>query len=578
MFKKSGIVLIFMILNLSLCLNNFNADWSLTIYSEEILHEEVRVCLNGEYLYFDIPPVVIEGRTLVPMRTIFEKLGYTVDWNEYKQRIIAKNGSSSIQLDIGDTLAILNDYDSAVSLDVPAQIINGRTMVPLRFVAEAAYYDVLWDERSNTVYIEPLFDGIGAPRQYQKIAMLNDELVFTGGYKISHDGKIFEEVQYANSNSLQIVGDFLYYRNNEFFLCRANIKTDEIEKVTDFPVANVTVVNDKLYYSKMSDSSHVLFQSDLEGNNEKLVINQPCDNYRIMDDKIYYIHMHNRKLFEYSLTTGGTKIIYDDFTTCLDISSDHKVYYGMAKYTDEKTPLIYKGVGCFDALNDSIRPVLELKDKRVDDLWVLGDNLFYQAEFCIGHYDLYRYSLKYGYDIKILSDILGGTEIHGKRIFYYPANDDYPLAMAPEGESALYIANTRGSNGFPLMSLVFSGIGWYAVKQNVPEQEYFDDYLDRDIKNYVGEKYGNFINYEYLLLSKQPETDMNGGASFYVWIELFSVDNTLMDAGVICLRAKDKEQFIVSHFTSREEIIEDTSCVNAYPKVIRKRILELAGI
>ena len=95
--------------------------------------------------------VSINGRTMVPMRAIFEALGATVAWNEATQSITAVKGTDTINLFLNKTTAYINGNTTAMSA-APVSV-NGRTMVPARFVAEAMGCTVGWDEATQTVNI-----------------------------------------------------------------------------------------------------------------------------------------------------------------------------------------------------------------------------------------------------------------------------------------------------------------------------------------------------------------------------------------------------------------------------------------
>ncbi len=101
------------------------------------------VKLDGEKILFDQIPVIEDGRTLVPVRSIFEKIGATVGWNPDTRTVTAEKDGTKIQLTIDDTNAFKNE--ESIRLDVPAKIIGGRTMVPLRFISDCFGVDVEWD-------------------------------------------------------------------------------------------------------------------------------------------------------------------------------------------------------------------------------------------------------------------------------------------------------------------------------------------------------------------------------------------------------------------------------------------------
>lgn len=111
----------------------------------------ITVKLNGQLISFDQPPTIIDGRTLVPLRAIFEALGATVEWNGETQTVTSQKGSTSVSLSIDSKTMYKNG--KAVTLDVPSQLINDRTLVPARAVAEAFGCDVDWDSDTKTVTI-----------------------------------------------------------------------------------------------------------------------------------------------------------------------------------------------------------------------------------------------------------------------------------------------------------------------------------------------------------------------------------------------------------------------------------------
>lgn len=99
--------------------------------------------INSEKIYFDQPPVIQNGRTLVPVRAIFEAIGATVYWDGDTRTVTAKKDGTTVTMTIDNVNATKNGQP--VVLDVPAQIVNGRTLVPARFAAECFELDVKWD-------------------------------------------------------------------------------------------------------------------------------------------------------------------------------------------------------------------------------------------------------------------------------------------------------------------------------------------------------------------------------------------------------------------------------------------------
>jgi len=112
---------------------------------------QITVTLNGEKIEFDVPPQIIDNRTMVPMRAIFEAMGATVDWNETIQWISARREDTTVGMMIGDREIIVNGR--SIELDVPPMIVDNRTLVPVRAVAESFDAEVEWDAATQTVII-----------------------------------------------------------------------------------------------------------------------------------------------------------------------------------------------------------------------------------------------------------------------------------------------------------------------------------------------------------------------------------------------------------------------------------------
>ncbi len=113
--------------------------------------QEVSVYLSGEKLSFDVPPQIISGRTLVPMRKIFESLGATVGWNGDTRTATSVREDKTIILTIDSYTMYVNG--NPVTLDVAPCIVDGRTLVPARAVSEAFNLRVEWDKETRSVLI-----------------------------------------------------------------------------------------------------------------------------------------------------------------------------------------------------------------------------------------------------------------------------------------------------------------------------------------------------------------------------------------------------------------------------------------
>lgn len=133
---------------------------------------------DGQAVAVDVAPVVVEGRTLVPLKMLEQMGDVVVDWQEERQTAVVLTGTpeavTALAVPAGSSRAYqltgsLAEFDAIgvstdnidwervqiISLDVPAQIVEGRMMVPLRMISEALGYQVMWDSVTETVLIAP---------------------------------------------------------------------------------------------------------------------------------------------------------------------------------------------------------------------------------------------------------------------------------------------------------------------------------------------------------------------------------------------------------------------------------------
>ena len=120
--------------------------------------EYVDVEINGQKIEFDVPAQIINDRTMVPMRKIFETLGAEVEWYEAEQGILALTPQGKvIVMKIGANRMIVGNIatneEKKVELDVPPMLVDSRTLVPVRAISESLGYNVEWVEETQTVKI-----------------------------------------------------------------------------------------------------------------------------------------------------------------------------------------------------------------------------------------------------------------------------------------------------------------------------------------------------------------------------------------------------------------------------------------
>ena len=122
---------------------------------------EVRLWINGSYITTDVAPVIDNGRTLVPIRVISENLGLEVDWDNNLKQITVSQGDDHPTSVIGQNFYAKDEIKH--DLDVAPKIINDRTFVPIRVIAEAFNQEVNWDNVARTVAIGSGYEAQQAP-------------------------------------------------------------------------------------------------------------------------------------------------------------------------------------------------------------------------------------------------------------------------------------------------------------------------------------------------------------------------------------------------------------------------------
>lgn len=148
-------------------------------YSEK----EILVVFDDKLLTFDTNPVIAHGRTLVPMRTMLESFGCEVVWDEEASTVKAVEKDITLEIQIGKpwVTGYTQNEIMTYQLDVPAMIINDRTYLPLRKIAEIFHMTVLWEDETQTVYLSknPTREFLSKTHTYY---FQNDERWMLPGY------------------------------------------------------------------------------------------------------------------------------------------------------------------------------------------------------------------------------------------------------------------------------------------------------------------------------------------------------------------------------------------------------------
>ena len=122
-----------------------------TDFKEVPREKKISVTLNGKKIEFDQKPLIKNDRTLVPLRKIFEALGASVEWDQQNKTVTATKDGTLIMLTVGKNILFKNGKTS--NIDIAPEVINDRTMVPVRVISESFGCNVEWDQENLTVKI-----------------------------------------------------------------------------------------------------------------------------------------------------------------------------------------------------------------------------------------------------------------------------------------------------------------------------------------------------------------------------------------------------------------------------------------
>lgn len=223
---------------------------SVNVSAEE--YPEVSVLVEGEKLECDQPAVIIDNRTMVPVRAIGEVLDVSVDWIAETKTVVYEKDDIKATLAIGANVLNITDGDVTVpvEIDTPAVIVNGRTLVPIRFISENFRADVDWDNETKTVNITRksdvttlpgLSDDLDPVSYAKKLAIIGDTTIeFLSNYEHSMTE---EQIAVCNESSDVIATSLQVLDTQETF------SEEEINAITaelNDAFAGLTAVTEEL--------------------------------------------------------------------------------------------------------------------------------------------------------------------------------------------------------------------------------------------------------------------------------------------------------------------------------------------
>ena len=305
----------------------------LDIFSPEIAQAaqgNVSVNLNGNLLAFSgVQPQLVDGRVLVPVRGVFESMGFDVSWDNPSKTTTLKKEGLTITSQVDMNYMTVNGTQK--SLDVKAQIINGNLMLPLRAISEATGAQVNWDSSTSTVSINTNGSSTISTSSAQKEPSPGRPEV----EDIYFDGYVINKVKLSNG----------------VVLCKGDTK-EIVESLLGEPIKeeldNPYGIDKGLKNHKFTYNPDIVIYYTNEGRLSSVFLDKPGDSfmgYRIGDP-----FSLDQELRSYEYWGSGFGYVWPDLRgaykekviapsgAVLDQTQIEYVLYGNATYTNESKP------------------------------------------------------------------------------------------------------------------------------------------------------------------------------------------------------------------------------------------------
>ena len=148
------------------------------VYADQSPPPPIQLIVEGKSIQTDVAPTLVESRTFVPIRVVATNMNATVQWIKEEKKIEIFDPAGHITMVVGGKTAMVNGHE--VVMDVPPLIKEGRTLVPLRFIGESLGTNVGWEPDSKTVLINKFYplmiDGNTVDREKYKVFKIQEEL------------------------------------------------------------------------------------------------------------------------------------------------------------------------------------------------------------------------------------------------------------------------------------------------------------------------------------------------------------------------------------------------------------------
>lgn len=234
--------------------------------------QSISVMIDDRRITLDKPPILLGATTFVPLRGIFEELGIEVEWNAVTRSITATQGPNVLKYTIGDSYAELNDH-TYLDLTVPGQVIEGATMVPLRFIGESFGADVRWDSGTRSISITT---------ERKLLESMSSEPTGNTNSNLNHNGMAIVQGEWVYG----IEDTKTFFSLNGGYLYKSKLDgTNKTKLFTGSRVRSLNIQNDWLIF--VSEGSIFRMKTDGSGI-EQLTKDQNIEAVYVMNDWLLF--------------------------------------------------------------------------------------------------------------------------------------------------------------------------------------------------------------------------------------------------------------------------------------------------
>ncbi|TYQ13228.1 UNVERIFIED_CONTAM: copper amine oxidase-like protein [Acetivibrio alkalicellulosi] len=445
----------------------------------------------------DIAPTIVNGRTLVPFRTIFEELGYDVRWDDSSKSITATRQGSIINLQINNERASVNG--NRVQLDVAPTIEQSRTLVPLRFVAESSGAFVDWNAEEKSITINRIgqFDT-GTILFYDQRGRNPQVYVYDGKSIVSIplDGREIKNTITYNGGLLITLFDsandtnnLVTYRNGKFETLISNFEIKEQIEFNDNLILHGydrTRKMDSIYRFDGKDM-HLIAENFAMGKyvffKDQLIVNRYTDN------RAYSLVAFNKSSWTPELLRNDyilqDSLIQDDilFMSCIQSTGNNKPFISY----DGRIRILHQNLDV-----DLSRTTNFTESNGVNTILTVTRNHFIalrNSRSNPNQYDVFDLFLPSSVSERRTVNVSGVTDYNG--LIYLAIRDTHSIVTA-NGFSVISLPdNVRANNTFTQKNYLQLNVNSYFKKDctflsfNATGDNLLIHLQDRDSKDYM---------------------------------------------------------------------------------------------